>query len=330
MDLKIGGLPADALEDRLDHVALTSGSALCDVLAPVLRRPGKRMRPRLLLTVAGDQPGAAALTCAAGIEFLHQSSLIHDDLMDQAPLRGDVPTVHSAHGAGMAVVAGDFLVAAGIEALASVDARHAAIGLRAYADMCRGQALETTSRHQILDVEKHLGILADKTGALIGAACMIGAQLADLDSARTTQVGRFGLALGVLYQLVDDLFDLCATAAEAGKPVGQDLANGIYTLPILLAARRHGDAFTRHLDRGPAGLDAARDLATRPEILDEVTKYAQRYAAIAERNSPALPPGAVASQLTVLPGRLVGRVTAGGTMRWSSSSPPADPDAVAT
>src|SRR4051812_28245835 len=101
MDFKIGGLPADALEDRLDHVALTSGSALCDVLAPVLRRPGKRMRPRLLLTVAGDQSGAAALTCAAGIELLHQSSLIHDDLMDQAPLRGDVPTVHSVHGVGM-------------------------------------------------------------------------------------------------------------------------------------------------------------------------------------------------------------------------------------
>lgn len=302
---------SEALESRLGEIARTSGPALTAVLTPVLQRPGKRMRPRLLLALAGDRAGPAAINCAAGVELLHQSSLIHDDLMDQAPLRGGTPAVHAVHGPAMAVVAGDFLVAAGMEALASMDGRHATAGLRAYTEMCRGQALETASRYRLLEVDEYLGVIAGKTGALIRAACTIGAQLAGLNPARVARAGRFGLALGVLYQLVDDLLDLCATPAQAGKPVGQDLANGIYTLPALLAARRHGNAFTEQLRRGAAGLAAARDMAAHGEILAEAALYAGRYAMTAERSAGALPPGPVRDWLAELPGRLLDRAMAG-------------------
>ncbi|MEV6303137.1 polyprenyl synthetase family protein [Actinoplanes sp. NPDC051861] len=303
---------AEALEKRLDEIVQTSGPVLGKVLDPVLRRRGKRLRPRLLLAIAGEAAGSPAITCAAGVELLHLSSLIHDDLMDQAPARGGAPAVHAAHGPAMAVVSGDFLVAAGIGALSSADdGRPAAAGLRAYADMCRGQAMETASRHRLLDVDDYLRVIAGKTGALFRAACLIGARLAGLDRAKVARAGRFGLAAGVLYQLVDDLLDLCATSAETGKPVGQDLANGVYTLPALLASRRYGGAFTRHLGRGPDGLAVARDMATREDVLIEVAGYARRYAAVAERGADALPPGPVRDRLTELPGRLLDRVTPG-------------------
>ncbi|MFF0234370.1 polyprenyl synthetase family protein [Micromonospora sp. NPDC005254] len=302
---------SEALESRLGEIARTSGPALTAVLTPVLQRRGKRMRPRLLLALAGDRAGPAALTCAAGVELLHQSSLIHDDLMDRASLRGGTPAVHAVHGSAMAVVAGDFLVAAGLEALASVDGRHATAGLQAYTDMCRGQALETASRYRLLEVDEHLGVVAGKTGALIRGACTIGARLAGLDPARVAKAGRFGLALGVLYQLVDDLLDLCGTPAQAGKPVGQDLANGVYTLPALLAARLHGRAFTEQLGRGAAGLAAARDMAAHGDILAEATRYARRYATTAERSAGALPPGPVRDWLAKLPDRLLDRAMAG-------------------
>lgn len=311
MDIRLDLRSADALEVRLREIARTSGAALRPLLTPVLGRRGKRMRPWLLLTFAGVPTGMAAVTCAAGVELLHQSSLVHDDLMDSAPLRGGVPAVHTTHGPGMAVVAGDFLVAAGMESLASVGSWHAMAGLRAYADMCRGQAQETADRHRLVHVDQHLGVLAGKTGALLRAACAIGARLAGLDRARVERAGRYGLALGVLYQLVDDLLDLGATAAEAGKPVGQDIANGIYTLPVLLAADRHGDAFAEHLSRGSAGLAAARDLALREDVMADVAGYIRRYAAAAEDNARALPPGPARARLAALPGRLVARAITG-------------------
>jgi geranylgeranyl pyrophosphate synthase len=271
------------------------------VLLPVLRRPAKRLRPALLLALAGGRIDRAAISCAAAVELLHLSSLIHDDLMDEAVQRGGTRSVHVTHGAGMAIVAGDLLVAEAIAALGEVDPRCAAEGLRAYAEMCRGQAGELHAQNRLIEVDRHLEILAGKTGALLSASCSIGAVLADIPSG---PAARFGQAVGVLFQIVDDLLDLCATAADAGKPVGQDLVNGVYTLPALLAARRHGRAFTDELERGD--LAAVREMAGDGAILAEVLHHARRYAVVAEESVRRLP---AHPALTALPGELLERAT---------------------
>jgi len=301
MELRLDIRSAELLQRRLEDVVRGSGPVLGPVLLPIVRRPAKRLRPALLLAMAGDRRDRAAIGCAAAVELLHLSSLIHDDLMDEAPQRGGTRSVHVTHGAGMAIVAGDLLVAEAISALGEVDPGCAADGLRAYAGMCRGQAGEVDAQGRFIGVDEHLDILAGKTGALLAASCSIGARLAGTPSG---PAARFGESVGVLFQIVDDLLDLCATAAQAGKPVGQDLANGVYTLPALLAARHHGTAFTGELDRGD--LDAAREMAADGAILGEVLQYARRCAAAAEESLRELParPG-----LSALAGELLERAT---------------------
>ncbi|MEU4221895.1 polyprenyl synthetase family protein [Actinoplanes sp. NPDC026623] len=308
LDIRTAGL----LQRRLEEAVRGAGPVLRPVLLPVLHRPAKRLRPALLLAMAGGRRDRAAISCAAAIELLHLSSLIHDDLMDESPQRGGLRSVHVTHGPGMAIVAGDLLVAEAIAALGEVDPRCAADGLRAYAEMCRGQAGEIDAQRQLIDVDRHLEILAGKTGALLSAACSIGAVLGGGPS---EPAARFGMSVGMLFQIVDDLLDLCATAAEAGKPVGQDLANGVYTLPSLLAARHHGSAFADVLDRGD--LEAAAEMAGEGEILAEVLHYARHYAAVAEASLRELPARPV---LAALPDELLERAT---MMRASALRPTA-------
>jgi geranylgeranyl pyrophosphate synthase len=310
MDLGLDPALRVRLQQRLEELIQPAGPSLGTVLTPILRRPAKRIRPALLLTVA-DSGGtlfrsgivADALTCAAALELLHQSSLIHDDLMDDAPSRGNLPTVHHTHSSGLALVAGDYLVGAAGAALCDVDVEAARDGLRAYREMCRGQALETVSRHNVIDVERHLEILRGKTGALLRAACTLGARLADLGPQATTAYGEYGLSFGTLFQIVDDLLDLVSTPDLAGKPIGQDLPNGVYTLPVLLAARRYGDSFTRHLKPGDHELSAARarTMARRDVVLAEVLAYACQCATAAQDSLRDVPDSPVRTRLAALP-----------------------------
>lgn len=301
MELRLDTGSAELLQRRIEEAVAGSGPVLRPALLPVLRRPGKRLRPALLLATAGERLDRKRITCAAAVELLHISSLIHDDLMDGSPQRGGVRSVHVTHGPGLAIVAGDLLMAESIAALGEVDPRCASAGLWAYTEMCRGQAGEAGARGRFIDVAEHLEILSGKTAALLSAACSIGAALAGTP---TEPAARFGRSLGMLFQIVDDLIDLCAVAAVAAKPVGQDLANGVYTLPVLLAARRLGGTFTDMVERGD--LDGARDLARGGEVLAEVLEYGRRYAAAAEASLHELPARPV---LAALPGRLLERAT---------------------
>jgi len=290
MDLSLRSCCRDRLQQRLEEITWSAGPDLRAVLTPLLRRPAKRVRPALLFAVAGIDaepagtgPVADALTCAAAVELLHQSSLVHDDLMDDAPSRGGVPTLHREHGSEVALVAGDFLVGAAGAALCEVGVDAAAAGHGAYREMCRGQALETLHRHQMIAVERYIEIVGGKSGALLRAACMLGAQNAGFGVEAVAAYGEYGLAFGILFQIVDDLVDLLSTPDLAGKPVGQDLPNGVFTLPVLLAALRYGGSFTAHL--GPGGdVGRIQALATRQVVLAEVIAYAVRYADVARQS----------------------------------------------
>ena len=289
MDLGLRPCYRDRLQQRLEEIAWSAGPDLRGVLTPLLRRSAKRIRPALLFAVAEADPEpsdsgpvADAVTCAAAIELLHQSSLVHDDMMDDAPTRGGLPALHREYGSKVALVAGDFLVGAAGVALCEVGAYAAAAGSGAYREMCRGQALETLHRHQIVDVERYIEIASGKSGALLRAACLLGAEQAGLGAEAAAAYGEYGLAFGILFQIVDDLVDLLSTPDLAGKPVGQDLPNGVFTLPVLLAALRYGGSFTEHL--GPGDVGRIQALATREVVLADAIAYAVRYADAARRS----------------------------------------------
>ena len=209
---------------------------------------GKRLRPFLVRAAAalGRAEPAAVLRVGAAIELVHSYSLVHDDLpaMDDAATRRGRPSCHVAFDEATAILAGDALQALACEVLARPD-WPASAELRAElvaglaraagaAGMCGGQALDLAAEGTALDEAGITRLQALKTGALIAFACEAGARLAGLDAERRGLVAEYARALGLAFQITDDLLDATGTAAELGKPAGADAVQGKATFLRLL------------------------------------------------------------------------------------------------
>jgi farnesyl diphosphate synthase len=209
---------------------------------------GKRLRPFLVRAAAelGAADPAAVLRVGAAIELVHAYSLVHDDLpaMDDAATRRGRPSCHVAFGEATAILAGDALQSLAFEALARPD-WPASAELRAglvlglaraagVAGMCGGQAIDLAAEGAALDEAAIVRLQELKTGALIAFACEAGACLAGLDEPRRTLVRAYARALGLAFQIKDDLLDATASAAALGKPAGADAARGKATFVRLL------------------------------------------------------------------------------------------------
>jgi geranylgeranyl diphosphate synthase type II len=216
---------------------------------------GARIRPRLCLSVAlacGDDDPALTDAAAAAIELLHCASLVHDDLpcFDDATTRRGLPSVHSAYGERLAVLAGDALIVLAFQILAAAPARHPArlaglIGLLAAAvgqphGIVAGQAWECEPQVSLRDYQRA------KTGALFAAAAMAGAESAGGRSGPWRALGEW---LGEAYQVADDIRDVAADPVLLGKPTGRDLALGrpsVAAAQGLLGAVAHFQQLVAH------------------------------------------------------------------------------------
>jgi len=236
---------SDARAGELDLVLHAAVGELAGGLAaPVARivgARGQRLRPALTLAVAalgGGRTGrdAEALGRAGAVELLHCATLVHDDLIDGATLRRGVPTVNAAEGECRAILSGDLLIAAACLLAARAGPDAGMLVAQTLASLCRGEALEEDVRFDAsVSVETLLDIVALKTGSLIQAACVLGAQTARLDRETSAAIARFGMEFGMSLQLLDDVVDVVSTPVLAGKPVGVDFLAGTVTLPSALA-----------------------------------------------------------------------------------------------
>jgi geranylgeranyl pyrophosphate synthase len=219
----------EELEERL-HAAVAQHPGLVEhVGAEAVEAGGKRTRPLLIYLVSDDRE--RALRCSVAIELVHTATLVHDDLIDRAPLRRGRSTAWHAHGDAAARTTGDYLFSRGFAELAESGDLE---GVRILADAClalvRGEALQMRQRHRPeTPVDAYLERIALKTGKLFEAACLLGS--------RDPRLGRFGLALGIAFQIADDILDCSGDTVETGKVAGTDLREGTPTLPLLLAAR---------------------------------------------------------------------------------------------
>jgi geranylgeranyl pyrophosphate synthase len=231
---------------------------------------GKRLRPVLTYLSA---PIGAVPPVAAGVavELVHLATLVHDDLIDRAELRHGRRTVWSVHGDGVAVATGDYLFARAFAVLAEtgeVDAVR--ILAEAAVALSRGEALQRRQAHDpATTVESYLARCTLKTGKLFEAACLLAGGS-----------GQFGLALGLAYQITDDILDCTGETADTGKIPGTDLREGTPTLPLLLAARR--DDVVRRALAGEGSLDGALVRVAATGALEQSREVARRYAADAQ------------------------------------------------
>lgn len=217
-------------------------AAIQEVLAHAAGSKGKMIRPRLLLISAQLSPGFAEraedlIQAAAMVELIHMASLIHDDIIDDAPTRRGKPTVQARFGKDVAVFTGDFLLARVLrlsakEQFRPVHARYA----DALERICLGEMGQDLNRYNArLTVAEYLEHIRGKTAALFLIACGAGAELAGCDAETVALMEAMGEALGMLFQLRDDLLDFTADGDVLGKSAQMDFLEGIYTLPVLLA-----------------------------------------------------------------------------------------------
>jgi geranylgeranyl pyrophosphate synthase len=251
---------AAAVESHPGLVALVGGEALA--------AGGKRLRPLLVFLAA--PPGEAPLAAGAAVELVHTATLVHDDLIDRARYRRGRMSAWAGHGPAAARAAGDYLFARAFGELAATgDARAVRRLAGATLALARGEALQRVQTHDPeTTVESYLERCALKTGKLFEAACLLG-------SGGDRGLGAFGLALGIAFQIADDILDCSGETIETGKIAGTDLREGTPTLPLILAAREDA-AVRRALAGGP--LDGALIRVAETGALENSRRMARDYA----------------------------------------------------
>ncbi|GAA3443650.1 polyprenyl synthetase family protein [Planomonospora venezuelensis] len=217
---------------------------------------GKRFRAMLVLLAAqfGSPDAPGVVPGAVVIELTHLATLYHDDVMDEAPVRRGSPSANARWDNTVAILTGDYLFAQASEILADLGADIIRIQAQTFSRLVRGQIRETTGPRDGEDPVRHyIDVLADKTGSLIATSGRFGALLSGASPDVVTRVTSACEAIGVAWQLSDDLLDVASESAESGKTPGTDLREGIHTLPVLyvLSGDEPADARLRELLSGP-------------------------------------------------------------------------------
>jgi geranylgeranyl pyrophosphate synthase len=259
------------LEERLEAAVAAYPGRLGDIAADTLTAGGKRLRPLLvfLATPSNERESTRAVAGGAAVELVHMATLVHDDLLDGADVRRGRPTVWAEHGDDAAKAAGDYLFARAFAQLAETgDPQGLAVLAEAALALARGEALQRRQAFRPdTSVDEYLTRCSLKTGKLFEAACVLGG------NGRT--LGAFGLALGVAFQITDDILDCTGDPGATGKAPGVDLRDGTPTLPLILAARRDGDV--RRALAGEPVPDALQRIAATG-ALEESKEIAFSYA----------------------------------------------------
>jgi len=214
---------------------------LSDVAGHLIAAGGKRLRPALAVCATYAAKGLGpvaddAVTGGVAVELVHLGSLYHDDVIDEAETRRGVPSVNARWSNIVAILAGDYLLARASALAASLGADVAALLAATIGELCRGQVLEL---QHLFDAgrseEAYTDAISGKTAALFATACRVGGMVSAVDDATLEALTRFGHHLGMCFQIVDDVLDVTASEDVLGKPAGNDILEGVYTLPVIHA-----------------------------------------------------------------------------------------------
>ncbi|MGN6473012.1 MAG: polyprenyl synthetase family protein [Mycobacteriales bacterium] len=235
------------VETALRDAVTTADGFVNEAATHLVTAGGKRFRPLVTLLAAqfGDSSAPGVVPAAVVVELTHLATLYHDDVMDEADMRRGADSANSRWGNAVAILTGDYLFARASDVLADLGPEAVRLQARTFERLVQGQIRETVGPGEGDDpVEHYLGVIADKTGSLIGTSARFGALLSGVPAEQVELLTQWGERIGVAFQLSDDLLDVASDAAVSGKTPGTDLREHVPTLPILLLRRagRSADA----------------------------------------------------------------------------------------
>lgn len=285
--------------DRLIHQQLNSRVPLVEKIAEyIVNSGGKRIRPLLVIMTskALQRCNDEAIKLATVIEFLHTATLLHDDVVDTSDLRRGNPTANAKWGNAPSVLVGDFLYSRSFQMMVQLRAIEVMeILSQATCIIAEGEVLQLTNvKNPDLTEAQYMDVIHGKTAMLFEASTHAAASLAEANDEQKAALQQYGKELGMAFQLMDDWLDYAGDAAALGKNVGDDLAEGKTTLP-LIHAMQHGSAaesaFIRRAIRrgGLDDLNAVQSIIKRTGSLDYTVCAAQACADRAKQQLQLLP-----------------------------------------
>ncbi len=302
--------------DALIRARLHSDVALINQIAEhIIGGGGKRLRPMLHVLAArgAGYAGRQHLQLAAVIEFIHTATLLHDDVVDASELRRGRRTANALWGNAASVLVGDFLYSRAFQLMVELDRMTI---MRILADttnaIAEGEVLQLLCvGNPDTDEATYDRVIERKTAVLFAAACELGAVLADAPDAQRAALRRYGLQLGFAFQIADDLLDYTSDAATLGKNIGDDLAEGKVTLPLIYALHAadspDAELLRQAIRAGHGPLPQVQAIIRKHDVLARVRARAEDHAAQAHDALMALPPSAQRDALDALVDHAVAR-----------------------
>jgi geranylgeranyl pyrophosphate synthase len=304
----------DEVEGPLAGVGKRAPEALVEPTLGALTSGGKRLRPLLLVLCAemGEPERGDLLRAATAIEILHTATLIHDDIVDKAESRRGMPTSVARYGREIAVATGDYLFAEAFSELAEIgDPRLVRAFSEASEGLAAGELEQYRANGATVEVEAYLEHIRKKTAGLFKAACVAGGTLGGLSLGQIDSLATYGQALGIAFQMSDDIMDLVGKPGLMGKGIGTDLAEGTVTLPVIFALREGDAATIRRVlaapDPSPELLEAGIEAVLATDAIAKTEAWAGGEVDAALEGLDLLPDCPEREFLEVIASEVVGR-----------------------
>ena len=274
----------EMIEKEIRNSLSDSEGIISEMCSHILNAGGKRIRPLLVLYsgLIFSEPTREIMLAAAAAELIHMASLVHDDVIDGSPMRRNKPSINKAWGNHYAVLCGDYLfskafcILSGNRLMKSLD-----LMVEAIRSMCHGKILQAEDKFkQDIGIDAYYERIAKKTAVFIKCCCKSGAAAGGAGDEQVQILGEYGLNLGLAFQMIDDILDFCGDSGVMGKPKGEDLSQGILTLPVilLLESKNYGSWLKDIISR--------RDFSSK--IMNEIVSVMQRTGIISKSFSIAV------------------------------------------
>ena len=311
------GARIERVAEIMDKSVRVPGFPLADAVAEIASSNGKMLRPALILIGAsfGKPDWKRMSSLAATIELLHISTLIHDDVLDEARLRRGIPTLHSRYGAKEAILAGDWLFALCFRLAAENTNSENALSLaRIVGVICSAEIQQDLAKYTwSASIREYLRKIAGKTAALFSLALHAGASESKAPTTVVQGLRRIGYNMGMAFQIIDDILDYESAEGVMRKPVGKDLQEGLCTLPLIYALKSQPKEMNKLLASLTESHVDSRSLSTIIARTDELGGkeaariMARRYTERAVSEIGKLPNKPARKELYALASRLLQR-----------------------